>query len=349
MIASSFAESYIDKETGNRVFEPDFLYELEEYESFMSFYKALQGKSLVEATLPEGKVPAVQVLDGNPIEIANTYGEEYYVMQTSELYAGVEEVFASKFAVSEHSSKYDRAMQILYLLQDNAEIRTALQYGIEDVDYTIELNDDNQKEIKVNERTSYKMNILYTGNGYRTYPADGSTMDDWKEVIDTNLSVTLDPFFMLRAYIDCNLLSDEQAQQLTSLLSAVSANNKSFKETIDSFTAEEFEAFVSAVGKSISSIEKSLSRSQDQLLSAQENLADAQSRLESAESDEEKAEIQEEIEGYQTRITRYVTDIANYQSQLDIKKNHPELDNAMEDKNQEDLLDLYKDIYSVAK
>ena len=183
LIAGSIANGTVDA-NGNLSCEPDFLYNLNEYVDYISFYKELSEKSYVSNSLADGEKAAVRIVNGTSLSLAE-YADDYYMIETVPAYADIETMYSSMFAISSHSADYKRAMQILYLFQDNTEIRTLLQYGIKDVDYTVAGAGD---EAIVNKNdTGYDMNLLYTGNCYRTYPDNGMPLEYWDSVKDFNL------------------------------------------------------------------------------------------------------------------------------------------------------------------
>ena len=116
LVASAASKSY----------EPNYLYDLSEYKTYMSFYKSLSAQSFAYDSLEKGKTAAVQVVSCSPLSLAD-YAEEYYIIETLPPFASVETLYSSMFAISSHSANFERSMQILYLLQTNDEVRTLLQ------------------------------------------------------------------------------------------------------------------------------------------------------------------------------------------------------------------------------
>ena len=345
LIASSIK---INAETGEVFTEPEFLYELDEYRSYMTFYKTLAANSYVKDALAEGEKAAVQILNGNAIDVEK-YADEYYVMQTIDLYAEIDDVFSSMFAVSEHSVNHDRSMQILYLLQDNAEIRTLLQYGIEDVDYSLALNDEKETVIKVKEDCAYKMNILYTGNGYRTYPGDGMSMDDWDEIKDANLEVVLHPFLNAQKYIAQGKLTEEQAIQLSALLTSLTEKNIQAKEIFDTMPLEDFINIFDAIEEPVDEILSKLEGAKASLEENKAELAKAQEMYDKAEKEADRESAQRQIDRYQQRVDRYTNDVAKYQSIYDYATKYASLNEIVLDANQKELLKLYGKICEASK
>ncbi len=188
MIAASIYEANIFD--GKLTFYPDYLPVTQLYKNFQSFYFGLAKDNYVSEALEENQVAAVQIYEGNLIDIDNK--DDYYIIETIPPYANVETLYSSMFAISTHSANYERSMQILYLLQENAEIRTLLQYGIVEEDYDMGIV--NGETVIYTKNSGYHMDLIYTGNCYRTYPASGVPMSYWDEVKALNLETELFPF-----------------------------------------------------------------------------------------------------------------------------------------------------------
>ena len=128
----------------NVSYEPSIITDLAQYKDYLSFYKGLQTNGYTSEGLESEKVAAVQVIDAKKNDISSL-SDDYYIMETIAPYANLDSVYSSMFAISSHSANYARSMQILYLLQDNTELRTLLQYGIEGTDYVIAENENEEK------------------------------------------------------------------------------------------------------------------------------------------------------------------------------------------------------------
>ena len=77
-----------------------------------------------------------------------------------------EEAFSSAFAIVNSTELANqRAMEIIYALSSDTELRNLLQYGVAGTNYT-ETHEDGVSEIFMvdSEKNSYRMNIEYTGN-----------------------------------------------------------------------------------------------------------------------------------------------------------------------------------------
>jgi hypothetical protein len=148
--------------------------------------------------------------------------------------------FDSLFAVTDYAVNYSRAKEIVYILQTDEEIRTLLQYGIKDEDYDIvdgvlQMNSDNYGNY------AYKMNSLYTGNGYISYARPGTDMSYWEPVKMANYDSVINTYYGFQKYF--NKLSNNS--DITAKINALNTLNSTIYERISSMTLAEYEAFVS--------------------------------------------------------------------------------------------------------
>lgn len=122
---------------------------------------------------------ALSIVKGGA-ELAAQYSDEYYVKVIDYPRASTEDVFGSMFAVSETENGRDenevaRLMEVITYLNTNSDFRNLLQYGIENINYT--LNSDGT--ITRTEKNGYYMDINKTGNVFVAYPEEGMSADAW--------------------------------------------------------------------------------------------------------------------------------------------------------------------------
>ena len=88
-----------------------------------------------------------------------------------------EDAFASAFAVVNNSEKKynDRAMQMIYAINNDLELRNFLQYGVLGANF--ELVDGDIVRIKT-ENNVYDMELIYTGDVFK---ADNSSELGWTD------------------------------------------------------------------------------------------------------------------------------------------------------------------------
>ncbi|MBO5440675.1 MAG: hypothetical protein J6A53_08485 [Clostridia bacterium] len=242
---------------------PSSIFDIEAYTKYVELYKKLSDSSYVKKSLDDGEKAAVSFFYGTNEEV-KAYEENYYVVKTEKPVANYEDMFSSMFAISKYSANYDRAMKLLYLFQTDSKIITLLQYGIEDVDYSIEINDDGEEYIKVSEDTAYNMSGLNIGNSYHTYKNDGSTIDDWNDVKESNYDLSVNPYLDFANNFNANA-TDEEKSQLESLVASVTTLASEVNALIDSMSCEEYVSFlellkidIEAINTSISDLEKKL-------------------------------------------------------------------------------------------
>ena len=206
---------------------------------YVSFVKLLKKFNAEAGT---SKV-AVSYLDGTYEDIAELE-EDYYVVKVGLPTIEPDAAFDSLFAVTDYSVNYNRAKEIVYILQTDEEIRTLLQYGIKDEDYDIvngvlEMTADNDGSYV------YKMNPLYTGNGYLTYVAPGTSMEYWDAVKTTNYDAVINTYSGFETYF--NSLSNKS--EINAKITALNTFSATVLADIEAMTLAEFEAFITEWNK----------------------------------------------------------------------------------------------------
>ena len=342
LVASSISKAYLDKDTGNMIYEPTFLYELAEYKNYMNFYKSLCAQSFAADALEDGKIAAVQVVSGTPLTLAD-YAEDYYIIESVPAFASVESLYSSMFAISSHSADYERSMQILYLLQDNVQIRTLLQYGIEGVDYEFEGIGD--EKVVVSKDSGYTMSMLYTGNCYRTYPDNGESMSYWDGVKDLNLTVSLHPYLNYETKALRGDISAEKAQQLSEYLALVSAGSQTIWDAFNNMTIDEFQYIFDSFSYSLSQVDRQLTRYQGNLDTSTQNYNNAKDAYDNAADDEAREAALANMEKYSAEIVEYTATVARWQGIRVCVEKYSDLASAVKDDNREELVDIYNSIY----
>lgn len=116
---------------------------------------------------------AVRVVKGGG-ELAETYGEDYYMNIIESPRADYEDIFGSMFGVSTYTRSLKRSMEIITYLNTNSDLRNVLQYGVEDVHYEF---DDEGMLHRLN--NNYMMDINKTGNVFMAYPEEGMPKNVW--------------------------------------------------------------------------------------------------------------------------------------------------------------------------
>ena len=121
----------------------------------------------------------VTVIENAPYvakSVIEAVNEDFVVNISKYPVADAAEVYSSAFAILEKapagvdSALYaERAMQVIYEINANEEIRNLLQYGVENVNYYR----DQDGVVIPHEEKRYDMNLLYTGDVFKAYYTEG--------------------------------------------------------------------------------------------------------------------------------------------------------------------------------
>ncbi len=188
-----------------------------------------------DGIVDEGEKFAVGVLSGDG-SIVDTYGDDYYISVYGKPVMDQEDVYGSMFAVSSYSKNLARSMEIITYLNTNTELRTILQYGVEDIHW--EYDKENPDVIKILSN-DYSMNLLETGNVYMTYPGEGVPMSYWSYGKQQNLDSIVSPFVIFND----DYITDENKAKMEDLAKL----SATYKARIDAMSAAEFEEQLDAL------------------------------------------------------------------------------------------------------
>ncbi len=177
---------------------------------------------------------AVRVVKGNVADKTALESMGYTVLTASAPRIADEDVFGSMFAIGAVTRDKNRDLEIIAMLNTEPEIRNLLQYGIEDVNYTLKtVEDANGKELGVyadmKDENMYEMNLAKTGNMFVAYPNAATTdlangkygVDAWENAKKQNLEAT--PYPTLGLNFSPVYKVDEKSLRI---LNAVSAQFK---------------------------------------------------------------------------------------------------------------------------
>lgn len=288
---------------------PTPIFGIKEYTDYITFYKKLSEKAYVSDALNENEKAAVMVLVNEDDVIK--YADEYVIINSESPFIDEQMVYESMFAVSTFSANYSRALRILYLLQTDSEIITALQYGIEGTTYTTYENEDGEETIELirNESTNeplYDMTDLYIGNGYRTYMSENKSVEDWENVkYYINYSTVDNPYL--------NLLENFQNNAKDNQKNAIKASTEKFQELaeavsqmIETMSAEEFEHFVELYNTDISALNKKITEYEKKEELTEEERADYEALLATKEEYSSNEVIKQlNSSDFKTLLTQY--------------------------------------------
>lgn len=225
------------------------IFESKEFVSFVRAYKEAEESGLISNELSDTQTAAVELFLGESVEEINEKAKDYYLVPVGKHKVDSSELYSSMFAISTFSLDYDRAMKILNLLVSDSQIITLLQYGIENEDYTIAVEKVNGKDVEklnLNKDTSYKMNNLYTGSSYYTYPTNGSKIDDWDDVKNANLYLDASKYVKVQYFLDKATLTDEEKSLLEAREELANVAKAAFAY-LDGMSLAEFNALIELI------------------------------------------------------------------------------------------------------
>lgn len=284
------------------------LFENQEYQKFVSFYKGLCESNYVSESLEVEQTAAVQLFNGTKAEAESMFSsDDYYLVGTP--VASTSTVYESLFAISSYSADPERAMKVLYLLETDEEIRTLIQYGIENIDYSISYDEvTEEKVIHVKNDTPYKMNVYHTGNPYYTYPSDNSSISDWADVKEQNASVVVDPLIAYDYILASDKITEEAKAALEASRSEVVSLYQAYIDGIVNMTKAEFDDFALI---NIPEIYEIVKAKELEILSEMEYIAEYNEELANTEDQDEIDELNEKIAESERIIDELEQEIAD--------------------------------------
>ncbi|MEE0969728.1 MAG: hypothetical protein U0M06_10190 [Clostridia bacterium] len=181
--------------------------------------------------------------------------ENYEIVVLKSEAKPAEVLCSSAFAVSAYTKDIDRAMEVITFLNTDEELRNLLQYGIEGINYEIDL--ETGALLRLN--NSYMMDINKTGNLYMAYPEEGMPVNIWEMAKKQNLAsyaYAVDSFggFVIPedtpAEIDPDTgatLTPEFKADLAAATALAKASKEVYKALKNAATYEDFKAVVDSV------------------------------------------------------------------------------------------------------
>lgn len=162
---------------------------------------------------------AMRVVKGGG-ELAEIYGDDYYMNIIESPRADYDDIFGSMFGVSVYTRNLNRCMEIITYLNTNSDLRNILQYGVEDVHY--ELDEDGLVHRLNND---YMMDINKTGNVFMAYPEEGMPANVWDYGKAQNTAAKTLMTLGLR-YKDEDFKSSDDLDAIEKVKSAIKAINE---------------------------------------------------------------------------------------------------------------------------
>lgn len=203
--------------------------------SYMKNY--LARKAEYEESYVTSDASAVVCVEKGGWELKEQYEKNgYSVLVMENPRANDETVYSSMFAMGAYTKDEARAMEIITCLNTDQEFRNLLQYGVENVNYTLStltVTDENGVKtdypyVVETENNLYKMDVNKTGNVFLAYPTSAETVFEWEYGKQQNLEAstypTLGLFFDLENYkIDTKSIC---------IINAVSARIDAYLDTL---------------------------------------------------------------------------------------------------------------------
>ena len=204
-----------------------------------NYMKALANKRHYEGT--EGYITtdasakaAIKVVKGSWEKKAEFEKAGYEVMVVQYPQLTDEEIYSSMFGIGAYTANESRAVEIITYLNTDSEVRNLLQYGVENVNYTLEtvtVNDKDYVYAKPTKDNIYLMDVEKTGNTAIAYPNDPDDVLRFEYDKAQNLEMIATPTLGLN-------FSSVYKLDETSVL-VMNAVSKKLKEAIDNMSYEE--------------------------------------------------------------------------------------------------------------
>ena len=193
---------------------------LKEYE-FNNYYKTEDDtRTNAAVSFTNGDYSIKKEADENKGVYTDANDKEYYVYVVKYPEAGEKELFGNMFGVSANSTNTQACVQVLTLLNTNAEFRNILQYGVKDVDYEI----IEETGVLRRKNTNYRMDIEKTGNCFIAYPEEGLPATYWENSKKQNNDALIDP---LLGFDFNSMLAEYNAKLDNDLLDYAGLDNSS--------------------------------------------------------------------------------------------------------------------------
>jgi hypothetical protein len=217
-------------------------------------------------TPTEGQTSAVSFVTGDATEAAD-YQDDHYVVVVDYPGATDEDIYGNMFAVSKYSFDVNKAMQVVTLLNTDTTFRNLFQYGIENINYT--LNTDGT--VTPTRGNHYLMDAAKTGNEFLAYVPEGTNLEIWESAKLQNREATVSPLLGLdllsQLSDDSDILNDPEAKK----------KDKYIIETID----KELLTYISDLSKDVwNQIEKCKVVDKDGKVDIEQSLDNLEKKME---------------------------------------------------------------------
>ena len=178
---------------------------------------------------------AVRVVKGGLEERAKLEAAGYTVLTVKAPRATDESVFGNMFSIGAFTVDNVRCMEIITYLNTNAEFRNLVQYGIEDVNYTLESvkcqDGVTRKYAKMTESNVYAMDINTTGNVFVAYPNSEEAVMLWEHGKVQNEDAAAYPTVGMNFDLVTYTMDEKSVQIIKGI-------SKSYKQLLDAVATE---------------------------------------------------------------------------------------------------------------
>ncbi|MBO4353867.1 MAG: hypothetical protein J5860_02880, partial [Clostridia bacterium] len=187
---------------------------------------------------------AVDVIKGDK-SVEAIYGDDYYVKVLQNPFVEDEAVFAGMFALAKDTSDRTRSLEFLLELTTNPDIKNLFQYGIKDVNYTV-----NADGTLTRLNHDYMMDNGTTGNVYMGYPEEGMLPNQWDYVKKTNLDSLVNPYLSYyftdqKTYKTIYYVNDAILDEILPTALKRAAVNEAFAELGSDYT---YDSYIASMG-----------------------------------------------------------------------------------------------------
>ncbi len=159
---------------------------------------------------------AMRVVKGGYETKAELEAQGYSVLTVDQPRVTDADAFGSMFAIGANTGDSTRAMEIITYINTNAELRNLLQYGVEDINYTLATADDGESVYAVETADNvYKMDIAKTGNVFIAYPNSKEAVAAWAFGKEQNRFAATHPSTGL--FFDVDYASEDAYKLLTGM------------------------------------------------------------------------------------------------------------------------------------
>lgn len=130
------------------------------------------------------------VVDGSFYDVETWENEGYYVVTHKSPEYTTENSLKTFFGISANSTQKDRAMEILKMMTTDPELKNVLQFGIEDVDYSV-----NEDKVTITQFSKdYFMDFYGTGNTYIGYIPEEMGADYVSKALEMSKKAKINAF-----------------------------------------------------------------------------------------------------------------------------------------------------------